>query len=222
MFRGIDVSNAIKEKKTVSRTVALALVAICIVLLISLAGVYANYTSIIGDKDSAISSLTSQMTNLDNQVTSLQSGLAANSTTITSLNSQITSLQNQVLNLTSISNLNQSTIWKNQYNVTQPSAKYGSSNNPAYSLLTFTANYAGYVNVSVTYSSKPNIYVKVTYATSNGIGYNNTVSLNGATLPSYAVFPVVPASIQITIGNAVIGSNAPQTVTETVTITYHY
>ena len=147
---------------------------------------------------------------------------SSNSAQITTLQTQVSSLQSQVANLTNIASLKQSTTWKDHYNVTQPSAKSSNSSSPAYSILTFTAGYAGYVNVSVTYSSKPNIYIQVIYTTSYGINYNSTVSLNGVTLPSYAVFPVVPANIQIIVGNAVLGSNAPKTVTETVTIKYCY
>jgi hypothetical protein len=128
----------------------------------------------------------------------------------------------QITNLSNIVSLRASSVWANSYNVTQPSLRYSSSSSPAYSLLTYNASYAGYITVNVQSSSKPNIYVQVLYTTTYGINYDSTVSFNGVTLPSQAVFPVVPASIQIRVGNSVSGSNAPQTVTEIVTVTYYY
>jgi hypothetical protein len=52
------------ERKVVSRTVAIALGIICIVLVVSLVGAIAGYTSMINDKDNTINSLNSQVSNL--------------------------------------------------------------------------------------------------------------------------------------------------------------
>jgi hypothetical protein len=59
------------EKKVVSRTIAIALGIICIILIVGLLGVVANYTSIINDKDNTILSGGSQASNLQRQVNNL-------------------------------------------------------------------------------------------------------------------------------------------------------
>jgi hypothetical protein len=68
-----QINTATKEKKVVGRTVAIAIGIIAIVLLVSLVGAVADYTSIINGKDNNISTLTSQ----NNQ---LQAWLNANKT----------------------------------------------------------------------------------------------------------------------------------------------
>ena len=69
------------EKKTVRRSVAIALGIICIVLASGLVGALAYYVSLVNDKDNAISMLNSQIsqltlniTNLQNQVNSILNG----------------------------------------------------------------------------------------------------------------------------------------------------
>jgi type II secretory pathway pseudopilin PulG len=54
-----------KPKKMVSRSVAIALGIICIILAVSLVGAFAYYMPMINDKDNTISSLDSQLSNLD-------------------------------------------------------------------------------------------------------------------------------------------------------------
>jgi len=87
-------------KKVVGRNVAIALGIICILLAVSLVGMFANYTSIISVKDNTISSLNSQVSSKDSQIQTLtsqnnqlQTWLNGN---VTSLNSQIADLQSQV------------------------------------------------------------------------------------------------------------------------------
>jgi len=58
--------NETKPKKMVSRNVAIAVGIICIVLVASLAGAIAYYTSVISGKDNKISSLESQLSNAVN------------------------------------------------------------------------------------------------------------------------------------------------------------
>ena len=53
--------NETKPKKMVSRNVAIAVGIICIVLVASLAGAIAYYTSVVSGKDNKISSLESQL-----------------------------------------------------------------------------------------------------------------------------------------------------------------
>jgi predicted PurR-regulated permease PerM len=63
--RGLKMS----EKKMVRRSVVIALVTVCIILVVvSLVGAYAYFTPIISGKDDKISSLNSQMISLNNQI----------------------------------------------------------------------------------------------------------------------------------------------------------
>lgn len=87
-------------KKVVSRNVAIALGIITIIVMASLVGVIANYTSVVSMKDGMISSLNSQLLSKDDEIETLvsqkdqvQMWLDGN---VTSLNSQIANLQNQV------------------------------------------------------------------------------------------------------------------------------
>jgi hypothetical protein len=56
--------SEVEPKKMVSRSVAIALGIICIILAVSLVGAFAYYMPTINDKDNTISSLKSQFTNL--------------------------------------------------------------------------------------------------------------------------------------------------------------
>jgi uncharacterized phage infection (PIP) family protein YhgE len=123
------------EKKVVSKTVAIALGIICIILAVALVGTVADYTSIISGKDNTITTRDSQMQTLTNQKNQLQTWLDGNKTLlnqtqawldgnetlviqtqtwlngnltlIDTLNTQITNLQSQISDLNSqISSLN--------------------------------------------------------------------------------------------------------------------
>lgn len=106
------------EKKIAARTVAIALGITCIVLAATLVGAFAYYVPLINDKNNTISSsntlvsqLTTNATNLQNQLDSLnlkltnfQNQLASDNSTINSLLSNATYLQkelNSILNWSS-------------------------------------------------------------------------------------------------------------------------
>jgi chromosome segregation ATPase len=123
------------ERKVVGRNVVIAVGIIAIILLVSLVGAIANYTSIINNKDSTIQTKESQIQTLTNQKSQLQTWLDGNETLlnqtqmwldgnktllsqtqtwltgnltlINTLNTQITNLQDQISGLNSqISSLN--------------------------------------------------------------------------------------------------------------------
>jgi hypothetical protein len=85
------------ERKVVSRSIAIALVIVCVILAAAIAAVIANYTTIINDKDSTLSSKDSQIQTLTNQKNQLESFVQGN---VTYYTSQITSLQSQIQTLT--------------------------------------------------------------------------------------------------------------------------
>jgi predicted PurR-regulated permease PerM len=112
------------EKKMVSRSVAIALGLVCIVLIAFIA--YFTVTGI---------SAQNSYNNLQNQNKQLQTWLEGN----------ITSLQSQINNLTNIVNLANSTVWVNDQTVEQGAGSFNT--------WTETANYAGYVVVWVSSSA---------------------------------------------------------------------
>jgi hypothetical protein len=124
---------------------------------------------------------------------------------ITSRDSIISSLNLQVADLASIANLAKSATWVNLKTVSIE-AGYEIAWN-------VTANYAGYVSVMVSSSTTGNIYVRVAYS-SSGVDYESQMSLGGS---GTAVFPVLPALIQISVGNP-----STAVASATVTIIYHY
>jgi hypothetical protein len=83
------------SKKVVSRTLAIVLGVVCIVLASGLVGLIINYTSIINGKDNTITTLNSQITSQTNKISSLSSQLSRNITLISQLDSQITDLTSQ-------------------------------------------------------------------------------------------------------------------------------
>ncbi|MCZ2808331.1 MAG: hypothetical protein O2V44_03145 [Candidatus Bathyarchaeota archaeon] len=124
---------------------------------------------------------------------------------ISDLNQQITSLNSQVADLTSIANLSKSMYWLSFKNV---SIRAGYEN-----VWNFISKYAGYVSVQIFSSTADTIYVRVNYH-SHGVHYDNQINVG---MGGTAVFPVLPAPIQISIGNVDMTA-----VTATVTIIYYY
>lgn len=76
------------------------------------------------------------------------------------------------------------------------------------------APYAGYVIVRVESSTTENTYVRAIWS-SCGVNYDQSITVRAR---GVAVFPVLPGSIEIRVGNTNWFSGA----TETVTIIYFY
>jgi hypothetical protein len=171
------MSAQTREKKVVSRILAIGLGIVCIILLVGLVGAILVYSSSINNKNNKISDL----------------------------NQQITSLSSQVADLTSIANLNESTAWLTFKNV---SIQAGYEN-----VWNFISTYAGYVSVQIFSSTADNTYVRVNYH-SHGVNYDNQINVG---MGGTAVFPVLPAPIQISVGNPDVTA-----ATATVTVIYYY
>jgi hypothetical protein len=120
--------------------------------------------------------------------------------------SRINSLQNQVNSLNAIVNLQEVTMWENETTISQDAG--------AASAAGYVADYAGYVLVNVKFSTTANTSVQVMYI-SHGVDYAYAISVgSGGT----AVFPVLPGTITVMVGN----TNLLYSATEIVTILYYY
>lgn len=135
------------EKKVISRTVAIALGIICIVLAVGLVGAIADYTLIINGKDNTILAQTTQISNLTNQVN----------------------------NLTSTLDLSKSTIWVNDQTVNQGSSSYNywtfSTNYAGYVVVNIITSTTSNAYAEVIYSSNG-----VNYDSSVTVGYSGTAN----------------------------------------------
>jgi flagellar basal body-associated protein FliL len=224
--------NVTKPKKLVSRSVALALGIICVILVAGIGGAMAYYTMQINNKntkyndyvndhhrtDEDYNSLSTQNTNLQNQNNQLQTWLNGNRTLLNQIQTNNSNLQNQLNNLSKIINLKSSIVWVNSETVTQNPLP----NNVGYVMTNwaFTANYTGYVVVNVITSATIPIYVLAFYDfhDSHGVLYDEQFTVNSLGNEGDAAFAVLPGTIGISVGN----NNPPVGSTETVTITYYY
>ena len=200
-----------KPKKMVRRSVAVGVGIICVVVAAGLVGAFAyyHYTPILNDKDTTISSMNAEISQVNS---SLNAEISQLYFAINSLKANLTES-----NVTDIFNLNESTVWVDHQTVSQPT-------NSA-TTWTFLANYAGYLMVRIDVPLNVvngDIYVRVIYnfGTFGGqpplVMYNNEANLGGQSMTAW--FEVLPTSIEIEVGNTKMIGNA----TETVTITYYY
>jgi hypothetical protein len=122
--------------------------------------------------------------------------------------SDYNSLSTQNANLTNIVNLSNSAIWVHPITLGSSSTIW----------TPFSANYAGYVVVSVQSSNVSGTHVEVTYS-AYGTFFNQTQVTSAGTTSYTPVFPILPSSdIAIVAGN----DNVFAPATQTVTITYYY
>ena len=215
------------EKKVVSRTVAIALGTICILLIGFIA--YFSITAI---------SAQNSYNSLQNQNKQLQTWLAGNETLLNqtsvaalyslnssynnyvlthshtnsdynSLSTQNTNLQNQVNSLNNIVDLKDSTGWFNKENVSNAAGEVASWSP------TSSVSYAGYIAVQVkSLTNNNSTFVEVVYS-SSGFSCNirETVGISAT-----VGFPILPTTNLIVY----IGTSNGSAARETVTIVYYY
>ena len=192
----------------------IALLVVCIVLAAGLVGVLALYLSNgntsdlkaqITDKDNTISTLQTQIANLQAQISQTTNSTVYQNQ-IASLNEQISNLNNQLSGYYNIAMMNSSSILLVQYPVTQDA-------NATTQVFNDDIFYAGYVAIQAT-ASADTTFVEVNYSYAGSqFDYNKTLGTSGT-----AMFPVLPGTLFINIGNV------NQTTANNVTIsaTYHY
>jgi cell division protein FtsL len=165
-----------KTKKTVRRSVAIALGIICIILIAGMVEIWLYCSVQDIKKDETI-------TNLNNEVFNKNSQISNQNSTISSLNSQLAILQNQVSNI-HILNTENSTVWvDNQTRTGTEGAVWDF----------FNVSSAGYVSILI--SSNYNSTIAETAYTSKNLtlyDYQTNVGFGGI-----AVFPVLPSDIVV-------------------------
>jgi Flp pilus assembly protein TadG len=193
-----------KRGKVVGRNVAIAFGIICLILIACLGVViYMAYSPAVS---TSTTSLQNQINDINSTYNSYVSAHTHTNDEFNSLNSQNTNLQDQVDDLTRTLNLTKSEVWVTSQTVSQPAGTYN--------FWTNSTNYAGYVMVSVESSTTDKTYIEVLWS-SYGVNYDYSLSVG---VSGTGVFPVLPSSLEIRVGN----SNLLNGATETVSISYYY
>jgi hypothetical protein len=221
--------NEIKPKKMVSRSVAISLGIICILLVAIIA--YFSVTGI--SAQNSYNNLQNQNQQLQDQNGQLQTWLTGNVSQIANLLTWLggneTLLSEIQANNTDLSNtLGLAKTDSLNFGYFAVNENYGS-----YSW-GFTPNvftYAGYVSVWLVSSTLTNTYARINYSSVDNSSYEVNLNQTEMVTPGEtAIFPVLPASIlsisyvTITVGNVTsLSTNLPmQGATADVIITYHY
>jgi len=182
-------------KKMVSRNVVIALGIICIILVASLAGAAAYYTSVVNGKDNKISSLESQLSNANNNWLNYEE---LKDFAVITTNETVTPYYRGT--------------WGNF------------SGYSAYYLTFFSADYSGYLAVTVNDSTENPITITVYYS---NLGYTFSyplqIPINGTSYLPVIGCPTVGAVGGGTGGIVVLFKNADLSSDQaTLTIVYYY
>jgi hypothetical protein len=198
------------EKKNSTKVLALAI--ICVVLAASTVGVavmYVNNQSQITEKDGIIATLNEQIQSLQTQVSQTAASFASQKQAleeqISEYNSSLVEINSAYLDLQDIVELSASGTLES-----------GSFSQTASTNTTFyegTLNYAGYIVISASSNSSTTFAaVGYTFGSTN-FNYNQTLGTSGT-----AIFPILPGSLQIIIGNR----DSTDVNSVNATATYHY
>jgi hypothetical protein len=201
------------QKKVVNRTMVIALGLTCLVLAAGLVGSIAvympmvnNLQSQIAEKDNTISSLNNTISSLNRTNQVLQNAISQLSLNQSDMESEIAYLNNTAQYLSNITQLR-------VYGLLVYNQAVNQAADANTTIFTNVIYYAGYVTVAVQ-SSSNTTYVEVAYS-AYGVNYDNTITVGTS---GTAAFPVLPASIEIRVGN----TDTVDSVNATVTATYHY
>ena len=201
-----------REGKWNLKVIALAVV--CVILAASLISIVAVYqpTSLqarINDKNKEIASLQAQISSLTTQLSGNVSSIASYQSQIQALNAQLTNLTTHLNTANSQFAVSNNIVTLNATQTLVPSTVKIVNNST--DLFNSAVNYAGYLVVQAT-SNSTEAYARVVYS-AYGVSYNQTITVGKS---GTAVFPVLPATVDVKIGVP----NA--TLNATVTVTYHY
>ena len=205
------------KKRTNYRNLVTALMMVCIVLLASVIGVIAYYLPTVSDldsqiaeKDLTISELNTNATSLANQVSDLQDD-------IDQKDSEITDLEDTVDYLNELTEYYLGLLMMNASSplVTSTALTLDPNNSTRIYRYEYGLDYAGYVSVSVE-STSNTTYVQLLY-TYKAVEFNQNVTVGES---GTAYFPVLPAVIEIWVGNT--DTYTGDLVNATVSAAYYY
>jgi len=206
------------QKKGNSKVLVFALVGVVVILAASLVGVIAIYQPIdsqLATKDNTISSLNSQILNLEYELASQSnsSSTQAYVNQITLLNQQLASLNDSFTAARSDAYSFQNILQLQESGILYPSSSITQAANASTTIWNDQLEYAGYVIVQATATANTT-YAEVFYSyTGVNFDYNQTIGTSGS-----AVFPVLPGIVQVIVGN--INQNNSNNLT--ITATYFY
>jgi hypothetical protein len=186
------------EKKMVTRSVAIGLGIICIILIVGFVGAFAIYMPALARANSLTSSLQTQNSQL-------QIWLDGNKTDYQNYKNSHSHSDSEYNMLQSIANLGEQQIILNQYTTNQGANTHNN-------VTGFQANYAGYLHISLT-STTSSAYVIVEYWFLGKLfSVTKTLGTSGD-----AYYVLMPSYVVIYVGNTdFVG------VTDTITATYYY
>jgi hypothetical protein len=193
----------------------IALAIICVILAASLVGVIAvyqptNLQSQIADKDNTISSLQQQIATLQAQLSTTTNSsvqqIAYLEQQLSDMNDSLTSATADVAYLGNVTALKET-----EYLVYQQAGTL--ANNTWADAYKDVLEYAGYIVVQAT-STTNTTYAETLYS-SYGLNFDQNVTLGTS---GTAIFPVLPCTAEVRIGNLDPTNNA----TITVTVAYYY
>lgn len=205
------------QKKGNLKVLVFALVGVVIILAASLVGVIVIYQPIdsqLAAKDNTISSLQSQVLNLESELASQNnsSSTQAYVNQITLLNQQLASL-NDSFTAAQLDAYSFQSILQLQESGTLYSNSLTQDANTTTIIWNDQLEYAGYVIVQATATANTT-YAEVIYSyTGANFDYNQTIGTSGS-----AVFPVLPGIVQVNVGNI----NQDNSNNITITATYFY
>jgi len=206
------------KKRTNYRNLVTALMMVCIVLLASVIGVIAYYLPTVSDldsqvaeKDLTISGLNANATSLAAQVSDLQDDLDQKDSEITELEEGVDYLDSLIEYYVSLLMLNETSAL---VTTTELDPLNASESTMIYRY-EYGLDYAGYARVSVE-STSNTTYVQLLYSY-KGVEFNQNVTVGES---GTAYFPVLPAVIEIWVGNT--DTYTGDLVNATVSALYYY
>ena len=209
-------TEKVSKKKIVSRNAAIALVLVLVLLaaLVSVIAIYvpmvSNLESQIAEKDNTIVSLSTQVTGMQGALNLIASNLTAKDTQIANLTSRLNSIAEEYNAVLADYNAIIA-LGKSGYLV--PSTALNQVANTSAAIWNGTVQYAGYVTVELQ-STSNTTYARMVY-TSYGVNFDQSITVGvGGT----AAFPVLPGTIEVSVGNA----EPVDSVNGTVTASYFY
>lgn len=204
------------KKKAISRNAVIALVLV-LALLVSLVSVVVVYVPMVSslqsqitEKDNTIVTLGAQVSAIQSALNQIASNMTAKDTQINELTAQLSSIAEEynaiLADYNSIIALGKSGILFSNFSLVQAA-------NTSTVIWNDVVQYAGYVAVQLQ-SSSNTTYARVAY-TSFGVNFNQSITVGES---GTAAFPVLPGTIEVSVGN----TEPVDSVNGTVAATYIY